>query len=339
MKGETGMAQPKFPTTNELGYYEIRMESIGGMGANLAGQILAEACILEMGYNGVNFASYGSEKKGTPVKSFLRLCPGDAEVTDNSPVEHPHLLAVFAEQLLGSVPLTQGFKKGGVVVINTTRTPEEITDLMKLPGCRVVCVDALKISMEEKIPLNTAMLGAVAKGSGFIDPEAIKTVITGKIGKRYPHLVEGNMRAFDRGYNEVVETDFCSLDKYPEVPFHRAEPELGYENEPMGGIITNPGNTVLKNHAASRTGYIPLWHEDKCIHCGDCDITCPDCCMVFETRKDEKGKENAFMLGVDYQYCKGCLRCVDICPVEALTTEVESDYDVNALRADLRRVL
>jgi len=333
------MAPPKLPLTNELGYYEIRLESIGGMGANLAGQILAEACILEMGYNGVNFASYGSEKKGTPVKSFIRLCPGNEEVTDNAPVENPHMLAVFAEQLLGSVPLTQGFKKGGVVVINTTRSPEQIMDLMELPACNVVCVDAMKIAMEEKIPLNTAMLGAICKASQFIDPEAIKNVIKGKIGKRYPHLVEGNMNAFDRGYNEVRETDYCTTEKYPEVPFHRVQPELGYENEPMGGVITNPGNTVLKNHAASRTGYIPLWHEDKCIHCGDCDITCPDLCMVFEVRKDEKGKENAFMLGVDYQYCKGCLRCVAICPVDALTQEVETEHDVNQLRADLRRVL
>ncbi|MCK5351131.1 4Fe-4S binding protein, partial [bacterium] len=52
-----------------------------------------------------------------------------------------------------------------------------------------------------------------------------------------------------------------------------------------------------------------------------------------------KGKDNSFMMGVDYQYCKGCQRCVDICPVEALTTEVETDHDVNQLRADLRRVL
>lgn len=333
------MAQPKLPMTNELGYYEIRMESIGGMGANLAGQILTEACVLEMGYNGVNFSSYGSEKKGTPVKAFIRLCPGDADLTDNSPVENPHMLAIFAEQLLGSVPMTQGFKKGGVVVINTTKDPEEVRKLMKLPGCLVVCVDALKIAMEEKIPLNTAMLGAIAKASGFIDSEAIKNVIKGKIGKKYPHLVEGNMRAFDRGYSEGRERDFNGLEDYPEVPFLRVQPELGYENEPMGGVITNPGNTILKNHAASRVGYIPFWHEDLCIHCGDCDLTCPDHCMVFEFAEDEKGKRNSFMRGVDYDYCKGCLRCVRICPVNALTAEVETDHDVSEIRADLRRVL
>ena len=333
------MAAPKLPLTNELGYYDIRMESIGGMGANLAGQILAEACILRMGFNGVNFASYGSEKKGTPVKSFIRLCATEQEVTDNSPVEKPHLLAVFAEQLIGNVPITQGFAKGGVIVVNTTLTPEEVVDELKLPGCQVFCVDALKISREEKIPLNTAMLGAIAKASGFIDPEAIKGLIKDKIGKRYPHLVDGNMKAFDRGYSEVQEQDYCDLDKYPEVPFHKVEPELGYENEPIGGVITNPGNTILKNNAASRVGYFPLWHEDKCTHCGDCDLTCPDHCMVFEKGKDEKGREMVFMLGVDYQYCKGCLRCVSICPVDALTAEVESDHDLNEIRADLRRVL
>ena len=139
------------------------------------------------------------------------------------------MLAVFAEGLLGTVPITQGFKKGGVVAINTTKSPEEVMELLKLPGCRIFCVDALKISMEEKVPLNTAILGSIAKASGFIDPEAIKNVIKAKIGKRYPHLVEGNMNAFDRGYNDVVEADFNSEDKYPEVPFHRVEPELGYE--------------------------------------------------------------------------------------------------------------
>ncbi len=331
--------QPVLPVTNELGYFEIRMESIGGMGANLAGQLLAEACILKMGFNGVSFASYGSEKKGTPVKAFLRLCASDQELTDNSPVERPHLLAVFTEQLIGSVPVAIGARKGGVVVVNTTRSPQEIIDLLKLPACRVICVDALRISMEEKVPLNTAMMGAITRGSGFISREAVKEVITGKIGKRYPQLVDANMRAFDRGYGEATELDTCKAGGNPEVPFTRSGPALGYENAPWGGVITNPGNTILKNNTASRVGYVPVWNREKCIHCGDCDMTCPDLCVVFERAADDKGKDTAFMRGIDYNFCKGCLRCVAACPVDALTREVESTVDVKSLRADLRRVL
>ena len=55
------------------GFFGIRFESIGGLGAHLAGQMLAEAGVLRQGLNGSHFSSYGSEKKGTPVKSFVRF--------------------------------------------------------------------------------------------------------------------------------------------------------------------------------------------------------------------------------------------------------------------------
>lgn len=47
------------PLKNYLGFYEIRLESIGGLGANLAGQMLAKAGVLGHGLNGVNFSTYG----------------------------------------------------------------------------------------------------------------------------------------------------------------------------------------------------------------------------------------------------------------------------------------
>jgi len=30
--------------------------------------------------------------------------------------------------------------------------------------------------------------------------------------------------------------------------------------------------------------------------------------------------------GLDYYHCKGCLRCVDVCPVNALVRGVEAEY-------------
>lgn len=88
------MTKPaKLPITNELGYFEMRFESVGGLGANLCGQILAEALVMGHGLNGAHFSSYGSEKKGSPVKSFIRVCPARQEVRSSTPVERPHLLA------------------------------------------------------------------------------------------------------------------------------------------------------------------------------------------------------------------------------------------------------
>ena len=66
-----GVGVEPLPGAGEDGFFGIRFESVGGLGAHLAGQILAEAGVLRQGLNGAHFSSYGSEKKGTPVKSFV----------------------------------------------------------------------------------------------------------------------------------------------------------------------------------------------------------------------------------------------------------------------------
>ncbi len=52
---------------------DVRFESIGGLGAHLAAHLRAEALVLRQGFNASQFSSYGSEKKGTPVRSFIRV--------------------------------------------------------------------------------------------------------------------------------------------------------------------------------------------------------------------------------------------------------------------------
>ena len=63
------------PVTNEYGYFEIRLESIGGLGANLCGKMLGELGALYLSLNSLSFYSYGAEKRGSPVKSYIRWSP------------------------------------------------------------------------------------------------------------------------------------------------------------------------------------------------------------------------------------------------------------------------
>lgn len=311
------------PEKNDLGFYEIRLESIGGLGANLAGKMLAEAGVIGLGLNGSNFSSYGSEKKGSPVKGFIRFCDPDTEIRDHSPIEQPHVIGVFHEALYKSVDVVSGLRPGGIVLVNSVREFDAVAKDLRMTRGTLAIVDALKIAVEEKTKVNTAMLGALFRICGFLDPESMRSVIRKTFEKKLPHLVEPNLRTFDRGYNEVKFLTLASDLQGEAFGFTRPEPMLGYMTQEPGGVLTVTGNSVLKDLSGSRQGYLPEYHSDKCIHCAACDTVCPDLCFVWEKGQDKRGNPQMFLQGIDYQYCKGCLKCVEACPTEALTDMLE----------------
>ncbi len=312
----------KLPIKNELGFFEIRLESIGGLGAHLAGKMLAEAGVLGLGLNGAHFSSYGSEKKGSPVKSFIRL--GEREIRASNPVERPHVVGVFHEALFKTIDVANGLYPDSVMLVNTTKSPEEIKEKLNIQSGTIAVIDALNISVEERTRVNTAMLGALYRIAEFLDPEARKNVIRATFEEKYPHLVEANIRTFDRGYNEVVFKTFEAEDGMV-TDFVRAKSSLGYETQPIGGVITNPGNSILKDLSASRQGFLPSYDKDKCINCAACDTACPDLCFVWKEEIDKKGRPQMVLQGIDYQYCKGCMKCVVVCPTDALSKTRETD--------------
>lgn len=325
------MQKRALPKKNKYGFYEIRFESIGGLGANVAGKILAEAGVLGEGFNGSSFSSYGSEKKGTPVKTFVRFCDSDHPVYINSPVEEPHLLAIFHERLIETGDVMLGINHGATVIVNSKKSPDELRSITKMPAGTLGIIDALGIAIEEKTRINMVMLGAIVRALGFINLETVKKVAQETFGSKYAHLMEYNNRGLERGFKEVKIVEFDEDERFHSIPFKRFIPKLGYKTAPIGGTIINPGNTVLKDLSASRQGFIPVLDLNKCVHCGECDMVCPDYCFVWERKVGKTGKEQQFLVGIDYQYCKGCLRCVEICKPHALTAQREDEYDVSKL--------
>jgi pyruvate ferredoxin oxidoreductase gamma subunit len=317
----------QLPITNKYGFYEIRLESIGGLGANISGKILGELGVLKLGLNASNFASYGSEKRGTPVKSYVRYCKPDQEIKINSPVEQPHILGLFHSQLAGKIPVMAGVNENSIVIVNTTEDPDTIRDRLKMYAGKLVCIDALQIALEEKTRINMVMLGAIAKVSGFISLEAMQEVVTDTIGRKYPAALKGNLAGVKRGYEEIVEKTYALDNKYEYQEYSEVKREWGWDNMPLGGVNYIPGSTVNNDLTASREGFVPIFHQEKCINCGLCDSTCPD--MVYQFKAGEfKGKPAMVNLGPDYHHCKGCLRCVEVCPVAALTEGRERDTDI-----------
>jgi pyruvate ferredoxin oxidoreductase gamma subunit len=103
----------------------------------------------------------------------------------------------------------------------------------------------------------------------------------------------------------------------------------------MGGILPAPGNSIWNDLSASRTGFLPVLDLENCIHCAMCDFVCPDLCLVWTSEGDGPVPTKTRLLGVDYRYCKGCLRCVESCPTGALSRQEETPGLADRLRVPL----
>ena len=101
---------------NGADFFEIRFESIGGLGAHVAGKIIASAAVLRMNMNGSHFSSYGSEKKGSVVRSFIRLAPADKAIRTSAPIEEPDVIVVFHSGLLAHPATVSGMKANGILI-------------------------------------------------------------------------------------------------------------------------------------------------------------------------------------------------------------------------------
>ena len=102
---------------NQKVYYEIRLESIGGLGANLCGKMIGELAVRYLNLNSAGFSSYGSEKTGTPVKGYIRFCPPEQEIRVHSPVVSPDLLVIFHQALMRDENTWKGCGRQTQVII------------------------------------------------------------------------------------------------------------------------------------------------------------------------------------------------------------------------------
>lgn len=64
----------------------------------------------------------------------------------------------------------------------------------------------------------------------------------------------------------------------------------------------------------------PVWNADLCINCQNCWIYCPDTSIIARDKQ---------MMGVDYDHCKGCGICVNVCPTNPKSLLMFSETQTN----------
>jgi len=316
------------------GLFEIRFESIGGLGANSAGKILATAAVLDMDLNGSHFSSYGSEKKGSVVRSYVRLGAADKPIRTSAPIDSPDVIVVFHDALAKQEITIAGMKDNGYLIYNGA--PGDVPEnLERVPaGTKIIRIDATNIAMQEFSRPNAVLLGTLCTVVPFLEGEHVLEKLTAKFRERNPKAAAANERAYERGATEFEVLEGVGKGT-EDLPIIRPTPILGYETAPIGGIIPNAGNTISNDLSASRTGNMPKFAGAKCIHCGLCATVCPDFCLSWTHEVDEEGVNRVQLKGIDYQYCKGCMRCVETCPTEAMVRVKETPGLADSLRVPL----
>ena len=321
-------------TPNGADFFEIRFESIGGLGAHVAGKIIASAAVLRMNMNGAHFSSYGSEKKGSVVRSFIRLAPADKAIRTSAPIEEPDVIVVFHSGLLAHPATVSGMKADGIFIYagREGEVPEGLSHLPKTT--KIIRVDAQKIAFEENSRENAVLIGTLAEAIPVLDRQAVLDALDATFADKSQKIVATNDRAFRRGAAEIeVIEGVGRLDG--DAPTLQSNPVWGYKTAPIGGVLPTPGNTAHNDLHTSRTGWMPVLERDKCIDCGMCDMVCPDLCLVWSTHTGDDGKPLVKLDGIDYQYCKGCMRCVETCSTSAMTREAETPGLADSLRVPL----
>ena len=184
---------------------EIRWHGRGGQGAKSAALMLADAAFMT-GKHVQGFPEYGPERMGAPITAYNRISDNPIRVHSN--IYNPDYVVVVDETLLESVDVTAGLNPEGAIVVNTTRTPEDIKPHLKGYTGRVYTLDARAISEEclgRYFP-NSPMLAAIVAISKVMTKEDFFREMEGSYKHKFakkPEVVEGNLKALHKAYEEV----------------------------------------------------------------------------------------------------------------------------------------
>jgi pyruvate ferredoxin oxidoreductase gamma subunit len=182
--------------------FQIRIHGRGGQGVVTAAEMLSVAAFLE-GRHAQAFPSFGSERTGAPVVAFCRI--DDKEIRLREPVLRPDALIIQDPTLLHQVEVFAGLARDGYILINTTRTFEELGAGEFVRGFeagKVCIVPATELALKHvgrPVP-NAALLGGFAALTGRISIESVVAAIREKFSGK---VADGNVAAATQAYEHA----------------------------------------------------------------------------------------------------------------------------------------
>lgn len=182
--------------------FQVRIHGRGGQGVVTAAEMLSIAAFDE-GRHAQAFPSFGSERTGAPVVAFCRIA--DKEIRLREPIMAPDALIIQDPTLLHQVDVFSGLKPDGYILINTSKSYEELglTELVQSRHpARLCTVPATEIALRcvgRPVP-NVPLLGGFAAVSGLLRLESVIKAINDKFSGK---VAAGNVAAATEAFNTV----------------------------------------------------------------------------------------------------------------------------------------
>ena len=184
---------------------EIVFHGRGGQGSVTAANLFVAAALKDGNIGVQAFPFFGAERRGAPIRAFARI--SGEEIHLRSEIYTPDIVIVLDESIMEIVDVLKGLKKDGIVLINTTKKPEDFDFSKKY---NVATIDATGIALKHDIlvggipVVNTPILGAVPKILDRVTLKSIQNVIKNKWKGEGG---ETNMKAAQDAY-DLVEVNF-----------------------------------------------------------------------------------------------------------------------------------
>ena len=255
------------------------------------------------------YFAYDSKKSGGITMSHLRF--GDAPIRSTYLIDEADYIACHNQSYVNQYDLLKGLKEGGVFVLNTIWSQEELEQHLPAKMKKFIAdnninfytVNATKIAQEIGLGnrINMIMQSAFFKLAAIIPEteavEYLKDSIKKAYGKKGEKVVNMNFEAVEAGLNALVKIDVpdnWSNAEELEMAVDSDEPEFiknilrpmnaqEGNNLPLSAFEGLEDGTFPAGTAAyEKRGVavnVPEWITDNCIQCNQCAYVCPHACI------------------------------------------------------------
>ncbi len=222
-----GLERQPDPDKRESGAFAMRGHSIGGYGSVTTNKVIA-TLLANLGLKVQAYPKYGSEKKGLPTTYYLTAA--NEHIRTHSELEVVDFVPLNDINAFNTASPLAGVSEGGMIFIQSPHTePEKVWEhvpgyakrAIRLKNIKPLALNAVKIALDEAPTPDLiqrfqgiVLLGIFLKHTPFqkdldlTEEQLFKNVekaVNKYWGGKGAGVVEANMNAIRRGFDEVLE--------------------------------------------------------------------------------------------------------------------------------------